>query len=207
MARGFRNTRGNLRTTGVSTVAAKTKARKKKVVKTATKKSADPWADVGERGSHLHIGHFLTFQLIRLANAAKSNVTRRYLADFGLSVPEWRLLAMTIRFQPVRFSELVANSSMDKGQASRTLHGMIKRGYIASKSTAPGSRKAGDTAAVPVILTVTRKGRSLYKAVLPVAQRNQARLLQKLTRDERRTLYSVLSKLFSVIGMQERGDD
>src|ERR1700722_15605887 len=187
---------------GVSPVAAKTKARKSKVKKTASaKKVSDPWTDVGG-GSHLHIGHFLTFQLIRLANAAKSNVTRRYLADFGLSVPEWRLLAMTIRFQPVRFSELVANSSMDKGQASRTLHGMIKRGYIATKSQAPGAPKAGDTPAVPVILTVTSKGRSLYKTVLPVAQRNQARLLQKLTRDERRTLYSVLSKLFSAIGTQ-----
>jgi DNA-binding MarR family transcriptional regulator len=187
-------------------VAAKTKARKSKSGKgSAKQKVSDPWTDVGG-GSHLHIGHFLTFQLIRLANAAKSNVTRRYLADFGLSVPEWRLLAMTIRFQPVRFSELVANSSMDKGQASRTLHGMIKRGYIATKSPA-GARKAGDTAAVPVILTVTAKGRALYKAVLPVAQRNQARLLQKLTRDERRTLYSVLSKLFSAIGMQERDED
>lgn len=187
-------------------MAAKTKARKK-VAKTASKKvGADPWSDVGH-GSHLHIGHFLTFQLIRLANAAKSNVTRRYLADFGLSVPEWRLLAMTTRFQPVRFSELVANSSMDKGQASRTLHGMIKRGYIATKSQAPGTRKAGDTAAVPVILTVTSKGRSLYKKVLPVAQRNQARLLEKLTRDERSTLYSVLSKLFSAIGTQELDDE
>ena len=67
--------------------------------------------------------------------------------------------------------------------------------------------KAGDTAAVPVILAVTAKGRALYKTVLPVAQRNQARLLQKLTRDERRTLYSVLSKLFSAIGTQERDDD
>src|SRR5580658_7066378 len=118
-----------VRIKGVSPVAAKKTARKTKKVK----KVKDPWSDVGG-GSHLHIGHFLTFQLIRLANAAKSNVTRRYLADFGLSLPEWRLLAMTIRFQPVRFSELVANSSMDKGQASRTLHGMIKRGYIATKS-------------------------------------------------------------------------
>ena len=184
-------------------MAAKTKVRRTGTVKTASKTaakgaarsavkkvSADPWSDVGDRGSHLHIGHFLTFQLIRLANAAK-----------------WRLLAMTIRFQPVRFSELVANSSMDKGQASRTLHGMIKRGYIATKSTTAGTRKAGDTAAVPVILAVTAKGRALYKTVLPVAQRNQARLLQKLTRDERRTLYSVLSKLFSAIGTQERDDD
>ncbi len=54
-------------------MAAKTKARK-------SKKVTDPWSDVGG-GSHLHIGHFLTFQLIRLANAAKSNVTRRYLAE------------------------------------------------------------------------------------------------------------------------------
>ena len=188
-------------------MAAKTKARKTRVARRAKKNSADPWTDVDNRGSHLHIGHFLTFQLIRLANAAKSNVTRRYLADFGLSVPEWRLLAMTIRFQPVRFSELVANSSMDKGQASRTLHGMIKRGYIATKSLTAATRKAGDTAAVPVILTVTRKGSSLYRTVLPGAQRNQARLLQKLTRDERRTLYSVLSKLFSAIGTQERGEE
>ena len=59
---------------------------------------------------------------------------------------------------------------------------------------------------MPVILTVTAKGRSLYKAVLPIAQRNQARLLQKLTRDERRTLHSVLSKLFSAIGTQERDE-
>ena len=64
----------------------------------------NPWAAVERDGATLHIGHFLTFQLIRLANAAKANVTRKYLADFGLSVPEWRLLAMTIRFEPVRFS-------------------------------------------------------------------------------------------------------
>ncbi len=194
-------------------MAAKTKARKtntKRAVAAATRKGAgDPWSDIGERGTSLQFGHFLTFQLIRLANAAKSNVTRRYLADFGLSVPEWRLLAMTTRFQPVRFSELVANSSMDKGQASRTLQGMIKRGYIATKAPTPGTRKAGDTAAVPVILTVTAKGRALYKSVLPVAQRNQAKLLQKLTRDERKVLYVILSKLFSYIGQggAEDGDE
>jgi DNA-binding MarR family transcriptional regulator len=185
-------------------MVAKQARRKRPAVK-GGRGRANPWEDVGD-GKHLHIGEFLTFQLIRLANAAKANVTRQYLGDFGLSVPEWRLLAMTIRFEPVRFSELVAKSSMDKGQASRTLHGMIKRGYIATKSTTPATRKAGDTASVPVILTVTGKGRSLYKAVLPVAQRNQARLLQKLTRDERRTLHSVLSKLFSAIGTQVHDD-
>lgn len=160
---------------------------------------ANPWANVGTDGATLHIGHFLTFQIIRLANAAKSNVTRKYLADFGLSVPEWRLLAMTVRFGPVRFSELVANSSIDKGQASRTLQVLTKRGLIAAQSLGRGPRRASDSGA-PVILTVTAKGRKLYGTLLPVAQRNQARLLHLLTRDERRALWVILNKLFAAIG-------
>ena len=40
--------------------------------------------------------------LIRLANAAKTQITRRYLLEFDLSVPEWRLLALTMRFAPAR---------------------------------------------------------------------------------------------------------
>jgi DNA-binding MarR family transcriptional regulator len=160
---------------------------------------ANPWVNVERDGTTLHIGHFLTFQIIRLANAAKANVTRKYLADFGLSVPEWRLLAMTVRFEPVRFSELVANSSIDKGQASRTLQVLTRRGLIAAQTLGGGRRRPADGGA-PVILTVTGKGRRLYETLLPVAQRNQAQLLHLLTREERRMLWIILNKLFAAIG-------
>ena len=159
----------------------------------------NPWAGVERDGATLHIGHFPTFQLIRLANAAKANVTRKYLADFGLSVPEWRLLAMTVRFEPVRFSELVANSSIDKGQASRTLQVLTRRGLIAAQTLGGGRRRMADSGA-PVILTITAKGRRLYETLLPVAQRNQARLLYLLSREERRALWTILNKLFAAIG-------
>ena len=161
----------------------------------------NPWLDIGAQGRGLHIGHFLTFQIIRLANAVKANVTRRYLIDFGLSVPEWRLLAMTIRYQPVRFSELVTNSSMDKGQASRTLQTLTRRGLIASRAA---GRRPADNGALPVILKVTPKGRRLYASVLPVAQRNQARLLRTLTRGERKALYTIIGKLFETIGTHDK---
>lgn len=159
----------------------------------------NPWTNVALDGATLHIGHFLTFQIIRLATAAKSNVTRKYLADHGLSVPEWRLLAMSVRFEPVRFSELVANSSIDKGQASRTLQVLTERGLIMAQTLGGGVRRKRDSGA-PVIITVTRKGRRVYDTVLPVAQRNQARLLHLLTRDERRALYVILNKLYAAIG-------
>ncbi|HUK02871.1 MAG TPA: MarR family winged helix-turn-helix transcriptional regulator [Steroidobacteraceae bacterium] len=163
----------------------------------------NPWLDVDKQGRNLHIGQFLTFIIIRLGNALKSNVTRRYLADFGLSVPEWRLLAMTMRFEPVRFSELVAKSGMDKGQASRTLQMLTKRGWVASRAAARTAGRASARAsegATPVILTVTPKGRKLYRTVLPVAQRNQARLLRLMTREERRVLHGIVKKLFAAIG-------
>jgi DNA-binding MarR family transcriptional regulator len=167
--------------------------------RTIVRSPANPWVNVEHDGGTLHIGHFLTFQIIRLANAAKANVTRKYLADFGLSVPEWRLLAMTVRFEPVRFSELVANSSIDKGQASRTLQVLTRRGLIAAQTLGGGRRRAADGGA-PVILTVTAKGRRLYETLLPVAQRNQARLLHLLTREERKVLWTILNKLFAAIG-------
>ena len=168
----------------------------------APRQPLNPWVEVHAQGRNLHIGQFLTFQIIRLAGALKVNVTRRYLAEFGLSVPEWRLLAMTIRFEPARFSELVARSSMDKGQASRTLQMLTKRGLINSRS-AGGARRTGEGAVSPVILTTTAKGRQLYGTVLPVAQRNQARLLLLLTRHERKVLYPVLAKLFASTGQRD----
>jgi DNA-binding MarR family transcriptional regulator len=167
--------------------------------------ASNPWVNVAEHGRGLHIGHFLTFQIIRLANAVKANVTRRYLIDFGLSVPEWRLLAMTIRYQPVRFSELVTNSSMDKGQASRTLQTLTRRGLIATRAAGAG-RRPNEGVALPVILKVTPKGRRLYASVLPVAQRSQARLLRTLSRAERKALYTILGKLFETIGTHDRLD-
>jgi DNA-binding MarR family transcriptional regulator len=163
----------------------------------------NPWLNLSDDGRHLHIGHFLTFQITRLANAAKANVTRRYLRTFQLSVPEWRLLAMTFRFEPVRFSELVANSSMDKGQASRTLQVLTQRGLIATRDPSGRARRAADTSS-PVILSLTPKGRKLYRTVLPVAQRNQAELLKVLTREERKVLYVILDKLFAAIGERQR---
>jgi DNA-binding MarR family transcriptional regulator len=161
--------------------------------------SANPWENVTDSGRGLHIDQFLTFHLIRLANSAKTNVTRRYLIDHGLSVPEWRLLALAMRFAPLRFSEMVERSNMDKGQVSRTLQQMVKRGYISAKPIGPKTKRARETISLPVIVSVTQKGRKLYETVLPVAQRHQARLLKTLSASERKMLHSVLTRLFAAV--------
>ena len=168
----------------------------------ATKRTAakaSPWAKVSRTGSGLHIEDFVTFRLTRLSNALRTNVTKRYLEEFGLSLPEWRLLALVTRFSPLRFSELTSRSNMDKGQVSRTLRVMTKRGLTKMKALKRGTAYA-EALAAPVVVSVTPKGKSLYKAVLPAAQKRQAEVLSTLSDSERVALYDTLEKLFGAFG-------
>ena len=175
---------------------------KKRTAKVSTKRpasKASPWSKISRNGTNLHIEDFVTFRLTRLSNALRTNVTKRYLEEFGLSLPEWRLLALVTRFSPLRFSELTNRSNMDKGQVSRTLRVMTKRGLTKMKALKRGTAYA-EALAAPVVVSVTAKGKSLYKSVLPAAQRRQAEILLTLTDSERVALFDTLEKLFGTFG-------
>ncbi len=170
-------------------------------------RTSNPWVSLSRNGANLHIEDFLTFRLTRLSNALRNNMTKRYLEEFDLSLPEWRLLALVTRFSPLRFSELTNRSSMDKGQVSRTLRVMTKRGLTKTKIIAQRGSRSAEALAAPVSVSITPKGKALYKSVLPVAQRRQATMLQTLNDSERVALYQTLDKLFAVIGDPDAGQD
>jgi DNA-binding MarR family transcriptional regulator len=182
-----------------------TKTRQKKTQQRSSTRTSSPWVSLSRNGSNLNVEDFLTFRLTRLSNALRTNLTKRYLEEFNLSLPEWRLLALVARFAPLRFSEVTARSSMDKGQVSRTLRVMEKRGLTKLK-VIRGSR-AIEALAAPVMVSITAKGRALYKAVLPVARRRQADMLLTLDEKERVALYSTLEKLFGTIGNAAIADE
>lgn len=172
-----------------------------------SKKNTCPWVGLSRNAPNLNVEDFLTFRITRLSNALRTGLTKPYLEEFDLSLPEWRLLALIARFSPLRFSEVTARSSMDKGQVSRTLREMAKKGLVKMKSIrTPGSRGAQALAA-PVMVSITPKGKSLYTSVLPVARRRQAEMLLTLSESERVALFSALDKLFQTIGSGTFGED
>lgn len=170
-------------------------------------RAASPWLSLSRNGANLHIEDFLTFRLTRLSNALRNNMTKPYLEEFDLSLPEWRLLALVTRFSPLRFSELTSRSSMDKGQVSRTLRVMTKRGLTKTRVIAQRGSRSAEALAAPVSVSITAKGKALYRSVLPVAQRRQAQMFQTLNESERLALYLTLDKLFAVIGDPDAGMD
>jgi len=106
---------------------------------------------VSSSGSQLNVEDFLTFRLTRLANSLRTNLTKPYLESFGLSLPEWRLLALVARFAPMRFSEVTARSGMDKGQVSRTLRAMAERGLTKTKTIKERGSRSTEALAAPVM--------------------------------------------------------
>ena len=176
------------------------KRTQKKLKPASALRAACPWLTLSRNGANLHTEDFLTFRLTRLSNALRNNMTKPYLEEFDLSLPEWRLLALVTRFSPLRFSELTNRSSMDKGQVSRTLRVMTKRGLTKTKVIAQRGSRSAEALAAPVSVSITAKGKALYKSVLPVAQRRQAQMLQTLSDAERLALFTTLDKLFAVIG-------
>jgi DNA-binding MarR family transcriptional regulator len=184
-----------------------TKTRKKKPLLRSSSRSASPWLNVARSGSNLNVEDFLTFRITRLSNALRTNLTKRYLEEFDLSLPEWRLLALIARFAPMRFSEVTSRSSMDKGQVSRTLRVMAKKGLTNLRTLRQRGSRSAEALAAPVMVSITTKGRTLYGSILPVARRRQAEMLLTLSESDRRALYETLEKLFTTIGQAALAGD
>ena len=62
---------------------------------------------------------FLPYQLAVVASRVSKGFAERYRAEFGLTIPEWRVLAHMAQFDAVSVREIQARVDMDKSKVSR----------------------------------------------------------------------------------------
>lgn len=167
---------------------------------------ACPWLDPGAHGEKLEIHDFPTFMILRLSAVTKNNLSRRYLDPFGISMPEWRLLALLARFGTRLFSEVTAGSSMDKGQVSRTLRSIHKKGLVKLNSLSATERPRSSAISPRIQVVISPKGRALFNRILPVARNHQNQILQLLSPEERVVFHRVALRLLKQ-GPDQLDDD
>jgi DNA-binding MarR family transcriptional regulator len=90
---------------------------------------------------------------------------------------------------------------------SRTLRVMASRGLTKMKVIRDRGSRSAEALAAPVMVSITAKGRGLYRAVLPVARRRQAEVLMTLSESDRYALYATLDKLFQTVGRGVADED
>jgi DNA-binding MarR family transcriptional regulator len=135
----------------------------------------------------LDLDHFLPYRLSILSNRASDAIARHYSDRFGLSVPEWRVMAVLGQTPGMSARDVAQRTAMDKVQVSRA---------VASLVEARRAKREGDEVDGRVTrLSLTTKGQAIYDEVVPLALHLEDVFLAALTPEERKTLNTLMDKL------------
>jgi len=133
------------------------------------------------------IKELLTFRLNVLAKTMSKIAMLMNEREFSLDAREWRIIGLLGGFSPYSLRDLAREMDIDKSQASRTVSSMIERGLVSRSSDEKDGRG--------VQLSLTQKGRSVYRHVFPKAvERNEA-VLDGLDLEDRLSLERILDRL------------
>jgi len=137
--------------------------------------------------SLLRLERFLPYRLSVASNRVSGLVAEAYSRLFGLSIPQWRVIAVLGEGVPLTQLAIVSQTVMDKMTVSRAVRPLVERGVI---DRAPhGDDKRSQ------LLVLSDAGRALYESVAPAALAMEAALLDGFSREEIATLEAALEKL------------
>ena len=135
----------------------------------------------------LSLDRFLPYRLSVLANTVSSALAGAYALRFGLSIPQWRVIAVLARTPGLAAAEVAERTAMDKVAVSRAVAGLARTGRV-RRATAAGDRRRS-------VLSLTERGWSVYRRIVPLALAYERRLLAELSPDEQAQFEMLLARL------------
>ncbi|MGE0723871.1 MAG: MarR family winged helix-turn-helix transcriptional regulator [Alphaproteobacteria bacterium] len=140
----------------------------------------------------LRLDAFLPYRLSIASTTVSRRIAAVYAARHGLTIPEWRLIAVLAEDGSATQQGLVRRTLMDKVAVSRAAQALEARGLIA---------RAGDDADGRAMRArLTRAGRALHAAIAPDALAEERHLLAGFTVEEVRQLHAMLRRLERAAG-------
>ena len=134
------------------------------------------------------IRELLSYRLHQVANLLSRGAEMRYRREFGVSLWEWRTVALLGgASEPQSLNELARAAGVDKGQMSRVVSGLTGRKIVSRETDANDGRG--------IRLSLTRSGRSLYRRLIGAAAERNSAFLGCLTAKEREHLEQAMTKL------------
>jgi len=135
----------------------------------------------------LDLDRFLPYRLSVLSNQVSDAIARQYSDRFGLTIPEWRAMAVLGGTPGLSAREVAERTAMDKVQVSRAIESLVRARRVARVADAQDGRIQR--------LSLTAKGRAIYDEVVPLALHLEDIFLSALKPEERRALDVLLAKL------------
>jgi DNA-binding MarR family transcriptional regulator len=134
------------------------------------------------------IKDLLSYRLHTVANLLSRGAEMRYRRDFGVSLWEWRTVALLGGAeQALSLLELASAAGVDKSQMSRVVSGLARRRLVRRGADAEDGRG--------VRLTLSATGRRLYEGLIRAAAERNAAFLGCLSQKELAALEAAMAKL------------
>jgi DNA-binding MarR family transcriptional regulator len=130
---------------------------------------------------------FLPYRLSVLSNRLSTAIAESYARRFGLSIPEWRVMAVLALAPGASAAEVAERTAMDKVAVSRAVNRLVSTGR-AQRETAAGDRRRS-------VLGLTAEGRRVYRRIAPALRSFEAQLLAGFDARERQVLDGLLRRL------------
>jgi DNA-binding MarR family transcriptional regulator len=130
---------------------------------------------------------FLPYQLSTASNAVSGRIALEYRQRFGLSVPEWRVMAVLGDAGPLTQRDLTMRTLMDKVAVNRACKVLEERELAAREPNAQDGRSH--------LLALTAAGREMHGQIMPLAKEMERRIFAGFDRDEVACFRSVLEKV------------
>jgi DNA-binding MarR family transcriptional regulator len=134
------------------------------------------------------IRDLLSYRLHTVANLLSRGAELRYRREFGVSLWEWRSIALLgACASPLSLNELARAAGIDKSQMSRVVSGLATRGIVLREADAVDARG--------VRLALSKAGRRIYAGLMQAAGERDEAFIGCLTQSEKKAFDRVLAKL------------
>jgi DNA-binding MarR family transcriptional regulator len=134
--------------------------------------------------SSFDLDAFLPYRLSVTSNLVSRLFARRYAEEFGLTIAEWRVMAVVGTDGTASAAAVRARTGMDKAKVSRAVAGLLARRLLRRIA------HRGDQRVEPLALTPS--GRTVFDAIVPRARALEAELAAGLPPDQRAALDAAL---------------
>jgi DNA-binding MarR family transcriptional regulator len=135
----------------------------------------------------LRLAAFLPYQLSVASNRVSRAIARRYEAEFGLTIPEWRVMAVLGQSPGLTAAALAEATAMDKVAISRAVARLKAQGRLSAVKDAADARRQK--------LALTAAGKRVYQRVAARALALEAALIAKIGAKDAEALAAILLRV------------
>ena len=132
---------------------------------------------------------FLPYRLSVLSHTISTTIAKVYEKRFGVSIPEWRVIAILGRFPGLSAVEVADRTMLDKVAVSRAVTKLIRNGRI--------DRQFADADRRRSILNLSDDGRKVHDEIAPLALEFEHDLLQGISVEDYDTFNIVIERLLA----------